>query len=536
MKQSSFLGMIPRIHPANLPPNTAQRVIDADLSRSVIDALRTDAALIPDAPPGQVWLSPSGCRTGLPCDASVVDNLIGCHDGAVFSTGVADWPTRATPANWAVNFVTRLGLPCPPTAPAVEWASITLTEGGAMPRAFAYAYFNEATNEIGPGSPPSPTMIVNWDTQAFVAGFVLPSAEYRATHIVVLMLQPGVENMAGTPAAGEAAWFEIARLPLTQGSFFYSAERRLGPKFMGFEYGEPPANLRDLQGWGSDVLAGLSGDTLMFSEPGVYGAWPDKYRLVFHDKPLRFLAGPTYGYVLTTGIPEVITLKHDCSRGGCREITTLQTPLPLRGMRAATIADGACIYASTEGLVMLSGPRARVISQGLWTQEQWEALEPHAMTLIAHKGWLYGSTPNYAFRTRIPSAAHEAPALGDFTELSVRAGTWFARDAELYYTGLTGGVFWWGRGTGRKPYVYHARPHRLPGAVAPGALRVDADGVDVQLQVVLDGVSYYTGEVLPNRPQTLRRGGRGTSLEVVLTGTATITEVHLAPTIQDLAR
>lgn len=535
MKQRVFLGMLPRRHPSNLPENTAQQALDVDLSRGTIAPLRTDALLDATAPAGQVWLSPDGCRTGFACDASIVENTVGCN-GAVFATGVAPYPVRATRANWQVNYLTRLGLPCPPTAPDVAWAPIEFTDQGAMPRAFFYAYANEDTGEVGVGSPPSPTTIVNWDTQAVLGGFAAPPAEYRVTHIVIFMLQPGVENMTGTPAGSEAGWFEIGRIPVSTTTFTYTSERRLGRMFMGFEYGEPPVDLRDLTAWGTNVLAGLSGDHLVFSEPGVFGAWPDKYRLRFHAKPLRFLAGQTYGYVLTDGVPEVITLKHDCSRGGCREITTLEEELPLVGMRAAAVAEGACFFASRQGIVMMSGPRARLITEGLWTQEQWEALAPHAMTFIVHNGFLYGSTSAYAFRFRVPSSIHEPPSLSDFTELSLRASSWYRRGAELYYVGATGGLYHWQRGDSVKPYVYHTRQVSLPGDVAPAVLRVSAESVGVEAQVVLGGVSYYTGEVIPNRPMPLKRGGRGDTVEVVLTGTATITELQLAPSIQDLAR
>ncbi len=525
--------MVPSIHPRNLPEGYAARAVDADLSRGVLEAFRTDVR-VQDAPAGtQAWLHSAGCRVGLPCDASVTEDTVGC--GQVFATGVSPYPTRATITQWAVGFTTRLGLPMPTTAPDVAWATINIEPEGGTVRAFAYAYINEF-DEPGPLSPPSMLTTVNWDTGAVVGGFVEPAAEYRATEVVVYVLQPGVANMAGTPAADEAKWYELGRVPLTPGATFtYSATRPLGQTRLDISDLPPPTDLRDIQCWGADVLAGLSGDELMFSTPGQFGSWPDRYRMRMHDKPLRFLAGQTFGYVLTCGSPEVVRLRHDGSRGGAREVTTINEPLPLVGPLAATVYDGACFYASTTGIVMLSGPKARVITEGLMTQEQWEALQPFAMTMVVHQGWLIASSPVQTIRLKVPTDIHAPPEPGSLTYLSLRASSFFRRGGELYYVAQAGGLYWWQRGAERKPYTYVTRKASGPGR-APAVWLVDADGPEVDLEVWLADEPMYTGPATPGTVRRLRRGMRGGTIQLVLTGTATVTEVAVDTSAGELAR
>ena len=534
MKQRVFKGMVPKVHPRNLAEGYAAMAVNANLSRGVLEAFRTDAMVRSDAlPDTQAWMHPDGCRVNLPCDASIAEDQVGC--GAVFATGVAPYPVRATPAQWAAGFSTRLGLPPPPAAPDVAWAPFTLTADGATPRAFTYAYVNEFDEPSLP-SPPSFVTTVNWDTGAVVGGFQPAPAEYRVTHYVVYILQPGVANLVGTPAAEEARWFEIARIPVAQTSYTYSSGVPLGQTLLDFDNNPPPADLRDIQCWGADVLAGLSQDELLFSRPGVFGAWPDKYRMRMHAKPLRFLAGQTYGYVLTCGQPEVVRLAHDGSKGGVREHTTINEELPLVGLRAAAVYDGACFYASRQGVVMLSGARARLITEDLWTQEQWEALHPHSMVFTVYQGYLIATGTGGAFRLKVPTDIHAPPQPGDLVQLALSAASFFHRQGELYYVGAQGGLYHWQRGASRRPYTYVTRIAAMPNNDTPKVFKVTADGPDVQVTVSTEGMQHYSGPAHVGRIVPLPRGFRGGTIQVTLTGRSTVTEVALATSAMDLAR
>ena len=535
MKQTTFLGMQPRVDPTLLPPNTAQLALDADLSRGTLAPFRADVQVTATAPGTVVWMSRGACRTDLPCTVSVAQFTQGCEQ--VFVTGLRDRPMRATREGWLADDLTWLGLPAPSTAPLIVWGpDVPLRDQEAVPRAFFYTYRNAFGEESAP-SPPSATTVVAWDRSAWVGNFELPPVEAGVVAVVVYMLQPGMENMQGTPAGGEASWFEIGVSPLPQAyDVQYTATTRLGRRFDGFEHLPPPTDLRDIQSCGDHVLAGLSDGELHFSEPGTFGAWPDKYRIRFNAEPLRFLATGGFGYVLTCGAPEVVKLRHDGSRGGARQVTTLQEDLPLAGLQAVAVYDGVCFYATRFGLVMLAGPQAKLLTEGLFTQEQWEAMQPTTMRLVVHQGVLFMATAIGTFRWRVPLSLHTAPTLTDFTQISAQPMQWLRSEGELLYVTEDGRVMAWARGDVLQPYYYHTRPVDHSGRVSPSVLKVDTDGPDVHVMVVADGVAHYTGAVPPGRPMMLRAGASCDTIEVVLRGTSTVRGVAVAPSIQDLMR
>jgi hypothetical protein len=532
MKQQIFLGVRPRVPAHLLPENTAAHALNADLSRGVLAPLREDELLREAAPGTQAWVGSGGCRVDLPCDAAVVSRFGGCAD--VYATGVAPYPVWATEAHWPVRHYTRLGIPAPPGPPAVVWGPVTLRENETVERAFFYAYVDDR-GAIGPGSPPTEAALVNWDTLALVGGFLPPPAEYRLTHVAVFMLQPGVANMTGTPAAEEAKWFEIARGPVGA-TVEVSEATNLGPTYDAYDDFPPPEDLRDLQGWNDTILAGLSGDMLVFSETDRPWAWPDKYRMRFKSPPIRFLVSSGFGYVLTCGAPEVVTMQHDNSRGGARDILTHVEDLPLAGARAAATHEGACFYATHSGVVMLSGTRPpKVITLDLWTPDQWAALLPHTMVFAIHRGHLFISGADFAVRFRVPSATFDGP-IGDVTYLDLRTQSFTTQGGELFYVGAAGGLYRWGRGLSRRAYTYETREVTLPGRAAPRALLLNAEGPDVEVEVWLGRQRLWAGRPLPGVAQGLPRGLRGDTIKIILRGTDTVTDVAVAPSIEDLRR
>lgn len=540
LTQRSFAGMLPRAHPTQLPDTMAARALDCRLDRGTLRALRDDRVdfvLQPGASDNDMVNVYHGgcCYLFEPCGSSLAWVDYGCN--MVFGANIKgrDYPVQATPDEACDRIWCRLGLPCPPSTLGVSWLNATQTEGRVTARSFMYTYVNKYGQE-SVGSVPTPVTMKDFDNSVVLDGWVAPGPEYYVTHVNLYELRSGVASAAATAAGSEGVFVLVGTVEIDKPSFALHPTRVIpGPIYDAELHEQPPAELRDVRFWHESQLAGIDGRYVRFSEPRRWHAWPDKYRVETQAAPLRFFASQTFGYVLTCEHPEVFDIRNDCGTSGCRHPTVHPEALPLIGVEAATMWGDGVVYASRRGLVLMHGAEAKVFTEDIWTQEQWDALRPDTARMAVFEGYLFMTTEVSTFRIKLPSSVWSPPDRFDITELSILPRSWFVtRDGRLVYF-AAGRVLEWGRGTGLLPYTYTSRTFVTPSAQGWGALKIVSDTNDVTLELVSTERTIYSGKVPFNKPMWVKNRFGGTHHWYTLRGTAEVNEIHIATDIEALS-
>lgn len=138
------------------------------------------------------------------------------------------------------------------------------------------------------------------------------------------------------------------------------------------DYDTPPADLAGLISLPNGMMAGFSGKQLCFSEPYRPHAWPQKYRLT---SPFTIVGLGGYGNTIvagTSGYPYVVT-------GSAPENMIeekIEVNLPCINGRGLVDLGYSVAYPSNDGLVVVSGGNATVVTDTLYTRPKWQQLSP----------------------------------------------------------------------------------------------------------------------------------------------------------------
>ena len=133
-----------------------------------------------------------------------------------------------------------------------------------------------------------------------------------------------------------------------------------------------PQNLRGLTGMPNGIIAGYVGRELMFCEPYQPHAWPLAYRLYLDHDIVGMVSCGTSLIVLTRGCPYIVQGLHPDSMAAGK----VETILPCVSDLSIVDLGTSAIYASNDGLVQISEGGAQLITQDLWSKDEWDALGP----------------------------------------------------------------------------------------------------------------------------------------------------------------
>ena len=521
-----FGGEVPKLHARNLENGYAELALDADVTRGTILPLAKDKLLNGTLVDRQ-FLMVEDCEV-VSSDRciSVARVTIPCTH--YFRTGAAGHPeqTRKLGGPWH-----RLGFPVLQRAPIVTIARQTRTVDKVIRRQFIYTLIDIYDQE-SQASAPSEVIVSDWDNVALVSGFVIPP-DPPIKQIRVYSTAPNLQTDE-TPKADSNSFYRVAELPPTTLAFEHQPlSTGYGEVYLNHNFYPPPSNLEQVQYWGENQIAGLSAGQLMFSQPLAYHAWPIDYTLSFHSPALAWVATEKYGYVMTCGFPEVVDMRHDCEGGKCHQTEKITEQFPILGIKSAVAHDNSAIYASKDGLVMLTGNRARLLTANIFTAEQWLAIHPNTLVGVVHDGFYIGVTDNFAFRLRVPDEAYEANPRNLMTSLSIRPRAIYRSTDDRVFFADAAGIWEMGAGLGRKPYRWRGPIEEVDARRLLGGGEILIDG-NATVRLLRDG------RVIWERPTT---GGafrlptwiHGGQLQVEIEGTGEVSRFKLGASKSVLA-
>lgn len=412
----------------------------------------------------------------------------------------------------------RLGIPAPASAPLATEANGNGTPPSTQVNAVYVVTYVSAYGEEGPPSAAS-NIITRWD-----------GAEDQPVGKVNLQLPPaptGPYNIVTKRlyrSEGGGEYLYVADFPVSQASWVDEVNSDgLGVPCPSVNWDMPDANMVGLVEMPNGIFAGYFDNTLCFCEPYYPHAWPVDYQISFPDKIVGIGVTSAGLVVATTGRPRLIT-----------------GTTPAAMADSAPDADRVCVarrsvvdmgeyvvYASTEGLVAVSGGEPQLITDGILTPEQWRALNPSSIHACRYEGRYLAFYDGGCFAL--------APGEGiEFLDVSA-AGSYYDIAAATLYLIQGSSISAWRKGA---PLSYRWRSKVFefpPGAANFNTGKVIAASYPVQFRVYADGSLVLDAAIAGPQMFRLPAGysdAREWQLEAA--GTAEVFSLQIANTPSEL--
>jgi hypothetical protein len=394
LKLENFSGIAPRIGPTQLQPEQAQiarnvRVTSFELRswrkatkvyQPAVNDVRSIYKLYKESTNDFVWLTWAA-------DVDVVRGPIADDtDFRIYYTG--DGVPKKT--NWNLATTTETGVAPYPNASlnmgvrAPAAAPTLSASGGTSPtETRAYVYTNVSTfGSIKEESAPSPAATVTCNTTGAtvtVSGFSsVAISGYNITHRRIYRTVVG---------AATVTYQLVAEIPVATTSYNdTSTVADLGSVLQTQNWNEPPDGLRGIVSMPNGMLAGFVDNEVWFSEPYYPQAWPDLYTLVVDSKVVGLGVYDTTLVVMTERQPYLITGNSPLALSQ----TKLPVPQPCVAKRSIASDQYGVLYASPNGLVSIAPGGSDVISNPLYTRQEWQELSPSSMVGMIYNNQYLG--------------------------------------------------------------------------------------------------------------------------------------------------
>lgn len=205
-------------------------------------------------------------------------------------------------------------------------------------------------------------------------------------------------------------------------------------------YDPPPSDLQGLTIIQNSILAGFVGNTLYFSEPGLFHAWPESYSRTF-DSNIVGLAqiGGTllvmtedYPYVMSGSSPQVMSQSR------------LSARYPCVNSRSIAETSFGVVYATHDGLVLYSpATSAQLLTRLVHSSDTWnESLDPSTLVGVSYKD-TYIASHTSASIVFEPGTGNTGPTFVD-NDFAFDAAWYDPITNNLYMTaGTTGDIYQW---------------------------------------------------------------------------------------------
>lgn len=537
LKLTQFGGIAPRRPSQNLHQAMAQVAEDVDLSRGTLRPWRTDKK-VSDKTGKAIFVDRCCYLAAENCFAHFSKIRTACE--FIVASGVKDYPVirKGCEGEWQ-----RLGFPVDIPAPHAQFLGTLSQDFNQELRQYYYTLVDSFGFESAPSLPSEPIYAHN-DQSVVISGLPTAFPTYSLGKVRLYCAATPLDY--GDPKAEYDAHFLLVdELPFGTTSYVHQPHPLYGEECLTEEYEPPHDGISDLQYCGNGQIGGLVGNELWLSEPLKPHAFPEAYRYGrFHGKPIRFLCGERAGYILTDAYPAFIEMESPCTSQGCRAVSVIEETLPIISYQSACLYNGACFYATKDGIVMLAGNQAKVITTTLFSQDQWQAIAPWTMIGVVHDGYYFGFTETHRIRFKVPDGIHEEVQIETLTTLSIRPQAVYRSDQDGLFFATDDGIFQWNTGDRYKRFKWRGKLQNLPSYTAMTAYKLLHDFADLQVkhtaykrhrnELVAETVVLGDKTVIDSRPHRLKSGYSTLQLDVEISGTGEVYEYHLATSVAEL--
>lgn len=422
---TSFRGAIPSAAPKLLENSQAHRAVNCDLSRGDLrpwSGLAAPNTLDTDLDKasgnyvqaihlfrGEYWLhwhhqahagrGPIADNTEERTYFTVEDNSPPQVTDATMATSGNDgeYPRQSRP----------VGVPAPRSAPSAS-ANGECDSANKRTTLYVYTFVND-WGEEGPPSPPSGTVDRCVDGSVSLTGLDDYADSYgsvvnaRYSHDVTTKRV----YRAATGSRGTSYQWVMDISASDTSVEDAKPDSALGEVLPSRNWYPPPEDMTGLVMLPNGIAAGKSGQDLYLSEQYLPHAWPETHR---HTLEYEIVGLGVIGQSIiacTQGTPYIV---QGTAPGS---YTAKKIPVGQACVSSKSIVgiEGGVLYASPDGLVQVTGQDARVITSGVLSRDDWQALSPDSIVAGYHDRRYFGFYDNgserggFVFDPRDPSAA-----------------------------------------------------------------------------------------------------------------------------------
>lgn len=567
-----FLGEIPQADPSLLPENNAQRAWNVVLERGTLQPFHVPAfyrtASKPDdqhsiyrfAPvagdPDSGWLF--SWQQEVDC---VPGPVAGNTQHLTYWTG-EQWPkycdnSIGTGDGVLPNASYRLGVPAPEFAPHAERTYEEPPEV-VVPLPPDPDKPDEDKKDDGeePEEPEEPETDASTETDRdYVLTFIhqlgsleMESAPSPPSRIITVPAEPGfgvrLTNIATMPSGpypqgSKRLYRRIYSGGLTQ----FALVAELGANDVDYEdvapdaeipgdllisenFHEPKEDMHSLGVLTNGIMYGASGNEVCISEPYLPHAWSVFARYPLPNDVVGLGESDSNIVAVTLKNPYILT-GFNPSNMSVVELNMQQGCLSKRSIVSGLFG---CIYASPDGLVIITGGASRTLTEGLITQKQWKALNPASMISAVNENLLIvsftkkdGTKGSMILDPRSPESGIR------FTDQHFTAQYHDGLlDSLLVYDPTQDGICLWNEGEALE-YIWRSRLNILPVMLCFTAARVEARTYEnLTFRMYVDDELRHEQPVIDGRMFRMASGYCGRTVQVEITGTDEIRQICIA--------
>lgn len=454
------------------------------------------------------------CRSQIAGDTSEWTFFTG--DGVPKAT-YASLATSSTPYPFAAR---PLGMPVPETACTVTAGSLTGVDTDALQetRVYTYTYVTkESGREIESAPAPASSSVEVYPGQSVsLTSFAAVPSGYNVTHRRIY------RSTSGT-------YLYVGEMLISSSSFSDTVlAEDLGEELPSLTWLPPDDNLAGLINLPNGIMAGFVGRDIYFCEPYRPHAWPVGYSQTV-DYPVVGLGRmDTTLAVLTTGTPYLIQGSHPDS------MVVVQSDVEQACESKPSIVSmgGAVLYASPDGLVMLSSNGSKIITENMFTRKQWqEYFNPSSIHAYQHDrkyvAFYDNGTTQGGFIFDLTTGQfvmHDIYATAGYSDLVID---------KLFLAFADRSIKPWGFGS-ELSYTWKSKKLTLPAVMTMSCAQVEAESYNVTAKFYADGTLIHTQTVTSRTPFRLPAVS-ARDWEVQLEGDKEVFSVAMAQSMAELA-
>lgn len=385
-------------------------------------------------------------------------------------------------------------------------------------RVYAWTWVNKEAGfefESAP-SPASNSVDIRPEQSVEITGFASVPTGYVVTHKRLYRSVSGVFLFVVEITAATASFTDAIKA------------EDLSEELPSLTWTEPPSTLRGLINLPNGVLAGFSGRDILFSYPYRPHAWPQEY-IQTVDYPVVGLGRmDTTLAVLTKGTPYFIQGSDPASS----VVVKSDLEQACVAKRSIVTMSGVVLYASPDGLVMLSPGGSKVITEGIFSRSQWQSyFRPESIHAYQHDlkyvAFYDNGTTEGGFIFDMTS--------GQFVQHNIYAECGYTdlQQDKLFLADASRELKKWLEGSSLA-YVWKSKVFTLPHSTTFSCARVQAETYPLTAKFYKDGSLILTQTVASRNPFRLPATS-GRDWEVQLEGTSEVFAVDIAQSVQELA-
>jgi hypothetical protein len=522
LRIDTFMGEIPRLRPRALPPGYAAAAVNARLD---------DGALLP--------FSRSLLEKGLDADAETIylhgaewlgwASVVNAAQGPVAQDRLY-YTGDGSPKMRVSGSVYPLAL----TAPAAPSAALQGLPDDAESVAESVIYATTHVTSFGEESAPSEASSpVLWRAgqNVEITGLAAPPAGRAITHRRIYR--------SSTSATGITDFYFVAEIPAAQTSYTHDIEAApIQEIISSTNFDPPPDGMAGLTPMANGMMAAFNGRELLFCEPFVPHAWPEAYRLTV-DHPIVGLAA--FGSMLAV-LTEATPYIAQGSAPDSMVLEKVEGGLPCLSGRGVVDLGFSAVYPSPDGLVAISASGApQVVTQPLFTPEQWRALNPASFRAAAHQGrYAFSYDPGAGPRMGVIDLSGASPF---FIQSDIAPASLFRDDASgaLYWLDGARRIMRWDAvGAPHMAMRWRSAEYFMAAPVNFAAFLLDPDHDRLRenhratCRVWADGIQIFATDAI-DRPVRMPSGFLARRWQVEIEGDAPVAAVTMAQSIEELS-